>query len=212
MKISLALLSLVVALAVPRLSADPFYVHPTKGSDTAAGSKDAPFKTIARAMKEVDGVGGEIDLAPGATFSEEIRIAKGGTQARPLIIDGHGAVINMGTDVTKGPWTDTGNGFRLERPVVVQTRINLVTVCWVNGLPLFSDDPRGKRPQAWHGGKANYDAEGHLVVVFPKGLSPANSVVVLNGGPTGYMSCGVNGPGNGGYVQIKKSDVVLFGQ
>ena len=51
MKSCLVTLSLFLALAVPQLKADPFYVDPVKGDDTAAGSKDAPFKTIARAMK-----------------------------------------------------------------------------------------------------------------------------------------------------------------
>ncbi len=203
MKTALALISLSLVLAVSALKADPFYVNPVKGNDAATGTKDTPFKTLARAVREIDGVGGEIHLQPDDGFyTESLNVAKGGQPDKPLIIDGHGAVINLGIDVTKGPWTDTGAGYRLERPVTVQTRINLVTVGWVNGLPVFSDDPTGHRPQAWHGGSAHFDAQGHLILVFPRGLTPANSVVVLNGGSNGFMSCAVSAPG-GAYIQIR---------
>jgi len=194
------LLAALTACATP-LAATQFYVNQIRGSDANDGSQDQPFKTVARALKEVDGVGGEIDLSPeGGPYRESIFIQKGGRPDNPLILDGHGSVVNLGINVTQGPWTDTGNGFLLDRPVHVNARTWLATVAFVNGLPLFCQKPN--HPDAWHGGMARYDDQGRLILVFPTGLSPANSVVVLTGGADGDMACGVHLVA-ASYVQIR---------
>jgi hypothetical protein len=184
------------------------YVDQVHGDDKANGSREHSFKTIARAVKEVDGVGGEIDLDPsGGPYYEPILIKKGGVAGNPLVVDGHGSVINLGRDVTSGPWTDTGSGFRLERPVTINPRWWLAAPVFVNGLPVFTDFPQKSinRPSAWHGGVVRYDDQGRLILVFPKGLNPNNSVVVLTGGAksaTDYMAVGCQLAG-ASYVQFR---------
>lgn len=163
-----------------------FYVDGGQGNDAAAGSKDAPFQSMARAVQEVDGKGGEIRLIPGKTpYRETLQISKGGTAENPLVVDGQGAVINLGLDITAGPWTDTGDGWRLEKvlPKGFSTGIYQATSVFVNGLGLTGDHPKGPSyaPRLWHHGYLRLDANGKLVVVFPDGLSPKNSVVVLTG-------------------------------
>jgi hypothetical protein len=184
-----ALLLLLALVGWTHGRADTFYVDAGRGNDANAGTADAPFQTIGRAMTKVDGPGGTVHLSPdGGPYREIVHIKKGGTPAQPLVIEGHGSVVNLGQDITRGPWTDTGNGFRLETPVIPNGRFNLVSPVFVNGLPLFTEKPKVVTPKAWHGGGMSYDPQNHLIAVFPRGLSPANSVVVLS---APGMDCGV---------------------
>lgn len=184
---------LAFACILKSICAQSIYVDSEKGDDSAAGSKEAPYKTIAKAVKQIDGLGGEIHLVPGTrAFSEPVVISKGGTPEKPLIVDGHGAVINLGTDVTSGPWTDTGDGWRLERdlPPDFSTGLYQTTPVFINGIGILGDHPKGPSyaPRAKHGGYIRLDEGGKLVVVFPEGLSPKNSVIVLSGGPEKFSS------------------------
>lgn len=171
-----------------------FFVNQVRGDDSSNGSAASPFKTVARALREVDGKGGVINLDPeGGYYTQPIVIRKGGQPNCPLVIDGHGAVINLGIDVTKGPWTDTGNGFLLERAVVPNTRLWIATVAFVNGIPVSCDAPKGSgawhdQPRDSHQGFARYDDEKRLILTFPAGLDPANSVIVLPGGGADFAS------------------------
>jgi hypothetical protein len=207
-----ALAALLVMSLDPCLWADvgSYYVDPAHGNDSGNGSVAEPFKTIARAMEKVDGKGGEVHLRPDAgAYRQPIVIRKGGLPDRPLIIDGHGAVINLGVDVTNGPWTKTDDGYILERPLLPATskvdttrdpmvtlpvmqnpRVYLTSPVFVNGVPVFCDHAKGIKvvPRAAHGGYARYDERGRLVLVFPRGLTPKNSVIVLTGGPN-FMGC-----------------------
>ena len=181
--------------------AESYYVDPAHGNDTGKGTQAEPFKTVARAIELTDGKGGEIHLSPNAgPYREPIIFRKGGLPSCPLILDGHGAVVNLGVDVTKGPWSKTDDGgYVLEGTAKLNTNPQTgqmalgsygSTPVFVNGLGLFCDHPMGKGQPAWHGGKTRLDAQGRLVIVFPQGLTPENSVVVLTGGPQ-FTSCGV---------------------
>lgn len=70
------LLSLAALSSAP--CAETYYVDQAHGNDAGAGSKTAPFQTIAQAMKLVDGKGGEIHLAPGSgPYRENVLIRLG---------------------------------------------------------------------------------------------------------------------------------------
>lgn len=183
------LLTLVAATA----RAEVYYVNPRSGDDAAAGSEQHPFRTIARAVALVDGPGGEVRLVPGGgPYLEPIVVHRGGTATQPLVVDGQGSLVNLGTDITAGPWTPLAEGYRLERKLTQNPRVYLTSPVFVDGLPVFCDHPKGPAvaPRAAHGGYLRYEPDGHLVVVFPRGHTPENSVVVATGA-TNYMSCGV---------------------
>lgn len=176
---SLFLFSIVLTAAA---SAADFYVDSITGDDLAVGSESHPFATIARAIKEVDGPGGTIYLQPGMMYPEEVVIRKGGTEIEPLIIEGRGAIINLGTEVTDGPWMEIGEQtYRLERAIPKFKRHYVTSPLFVNGLPLWAGHPEGRGKPAWHGGSLSYDDAGRMVVRFPDGLSPENARIVLTG-------------------------------
>ena len=187
------LLTVAVCLFVPvaQSLAGTYYVDPGKGSDSGPGSEEQPFKSIAKAMATVDGIGGTVHLSPASgPYYESLMLGKGGLPDDPVIIEGHNSIINLGSDVTSGPWTKTENGWILELKVVTNPRFYVATPVFVNGLPVYCDHPKGRGTPAWHGGSVRYDEQGRLILVFPRGLSPSNSVVVLTG-KSDYMNAGV---------------------
>jgi Protein of unknown function (DUF1565) len=193
------LMFIVVAAYSCEAYGGTYYVDPIRGDDSSAGSQADPFRSIAQAMKKVDGPGGKVSLSPGC-YTEQIMIHKGGQADNPLVIEGNGAVINLGVDVTDGPWVKTDNGYLLDQPVHKNTRYYLTSPVFINGLPVSCDRPKGGVKPAWHGGSCRYDDQNHLVIVFPRGLSPTNSVVVLTGAP-GFFSSGVQVSG-GSHIHI----------
>ena len=177
------LIPLLLCATALRLSAAPWYVDPARGDDAAAGSQQAPFRTIRRALEMTDGKGGTIHLsAEAGPYREPVVIRKGGSEETPLIIEGHGAVINLGTDVTAGPWTplDTGE-YRLEPPATRHQRPYVTSPLFINGLPIWAEHPKGKGKPSWHGGSLRQDEQDRLIVRFPTGLEPGNAVIVQTG-------------------------------
>lgn len=79
-----------------------FYVSPT-GSDSNAGTAEAPFATIDKAVGKA-AAGDVIDVANGR-YQQSVMIDKvHGTAANPVIIQGHGAALIDGTIEIKTPW------------------------------------------------------------------------------------------------------------
>jgi len=182
MKMRLIFPALLLLTAL-RLAAAQYHVDPARGDDAASGSQEAPFRTIRRALAAADGPGGTIHLsAKAGPYREAIVIRKGGSEETPLVIEGHGAVVHLGTDVTAGPWTPLETGeYRLETPVPRHERPYVTSPLFINGLPVWAEHPKGKGRPAWHGGSLRQDGENRFIVRFPKGLTPANSVIVRTG-------------------------------
>ena len=210
---------LAAMLAVPAVYADDslkspvtatvYHVDPARGDDKADGSVEKPFKTIERALPLLHGKGGEIRLAPGSLINESVRvIRKSGLPESPIVIDGRDSVINLGTDITAGPWTPLEEGYRYEKEVPEHKTKYGTSVVFVNGWPLFHDAPNGKSRRAWHGGFVRYDEAGKLIVVFPKGLHPNNAVVVLTGKTDQHSGLLVNGSS---HVLVKNLTAVFAG-
>ncbi len=163
-------------------AADVFYVDPAQGNDVNDGSGKTPFRTVEKALNLLNGKGGEIHLSPGSVIRDSIRIIrKNGTPELPILIDGHGSTVNLGTDITQGPWKETEDGFLYDDIVPPHRTAYGTSVVFVNGLPLYCDLPNGRSKRAWHEGFVRHDENGKLIVGFPKGLSPKNAVVVLTG-------------------------------
>lgn len=98
-----ACLALALALAwtcASEAGARTLHVSPT-GSDNAAGTSRAPFRTIARALHRA-GPGDKIIVRQGV-YPGPLRIVKGGTERRPLeIVSEHGGLAII--DGSGTPW------------------------------------------------------------------------------------------------------------
>ena len=196
-----------VVTASSLFAGSTFFVDFEEGNDSAIGTDAHPFQTVARALQEVDGVGGTIQLREGMTYPESLVIRKGGSLDEPLILEGNGAVLNLGTNVTTGPWVPVGDEYRLERDLPKFKRHYVTSPLFVNGLPLWAEHPEGRGKPAWHGGSLRYDESGRMIVRFPDGLSPENSMIVLTASDG---TAGIHSPG-GKHIVLRNLTVAFAG-
>jgi hypothetical protein len=77
-------------------------VDPTKGNDANDG-RAKPVKTIARAIRLAQ-PGDTIHLTPAVYYESAVFIDKHGEPGKPIILDGHGAVLDGSEPVTAARW------------------------------------------------------------------------------------------------------------
>lgn len=112
MKVKTILLLFLLSHLLAPLQASEFYVDCKMGSDTAKGSKTAPFKTITRAAKELT-PGDTLNVIPGKTaWPEQVNLygLKGGEPGKPIVIDGHGVWLTGADPIPPGEWKEEANG------------------------------------------------------------------------------------------------------
>jgi|GEM_PF-1391045 len=179
---SLRLLALCLFLGslfpVPPVCAaqEQVYVDAEAGDDARSGLDEAnAVRTLTRAAALI-GESGTIHCIPRKTpFRETLHLRVGGREGAPLVVEGNGAVIDLGTDITEGPWKEAGGEWTLERDVRPSTRPVQVSSLFVDNEPLWVPHEKEERPQAF----LRITPEGRFAVTFPAGKTPRNSRVTL---------------------------------
>jgi len=119
---SFPLLSLFAAFAT--VQARDLRVDPATGSDTADGVS-APVKTIARGIRLAQ-PGDTVRLTPGTYFESADLSGKHGEPGKPIILDGHGAVLEGSEPIRADDWEALGDG--LFRKVKLMPRIDAAII------------------------------------------------------------------------------------
>ena len=86
-----------------------WFVSPS-GTDTNAGSFVAPFRTLARAVSNLN-IGDGLSLR-GGTYRETLQFPLSGTRENPITVTAYNSetVTLSGCDALDGPWSPTSNG------------------------------------------------------------------------------------------------------
>jgi len=97
--------SLLILVFCISLNAQNIYVDNIKGHDSNNGSKQAPFKTIKRGIKELH-PGKILFLTPNLKpYSEAVKIKNiKGTSSKPIIIDGCMSVLSGAQSLNHNSW------------------------------------------------------------------------------------------------------------
>lgn len=115
------------------------YVNNLTGNDSNSGiSPDLPVKTLAAGMRKLYATG-DLKLVIAKTavpYFETLRITRGGTAAKSLIIEGGGAVINGLREIPTTNWQKQGKAFFFPSP----SRPPLMPYLVINGKKV----PQGK--------------------------------------------------------------------
>jgi hypothetical protein len=84
-----------------------FYVSPS-GSDSAAGTSSAPWRTIQKAADTLSA--GQIAMVAGGNYGERVSITRSGTQSSPITLQvANGATAQLlGFDITGNSWIVSG--------------------------------------------------------------------------------------------------------
>jgi len=125
----------VAAHAATPATANNYYVAPT-GSDTAAGTKAAPFKTLARAAKAATKAGTTVFVAPG-TYAGGIKTTASGTAAARIYwvsTTKWGAkIVPPANSTNNSAWDNRGNYVSIIGFDVDGSKIGSGTK-WVHGI------------------------------------------------------------------------------
>ncbi len=162
------------------------YVHPTLGNDAWDGSAATPSPTTGpvRTFKRAAALlapGSTLHLAENQTFHEPLILTASGTPESPITIDGHGATIDLGTDVTTGPWIPDGDTWILDRaePQWEKGAVWQMARLYVGNQYVCPIDPRNQK--ALLPGLVEQLPDGRMRVFFPAGTSPSSTQsVTLN--------------------------------
>lgn len=153
------------------------YVDPANGNDTFLGSKEKPWKSLKRATDSLRNRAGVLHLAKEAVFKEPFTL-RGVSLPEPIIIEGNDAVIDLGEDVSSGPWIPDNSLFILDRSIPRHpgnAPWQLATL-FIDDIPISAYDPR--RSSEPRPGQLEFLNDGRMRVNFPKGTSPETSRVI----------------------------------
>lgn len=183
-KVQLALI--VIALAMAAVARD-YYVDSVAGDDANDGlAPTRAFKTIAKATEKV-GPGDTMHLKPGAPYYETLRIRGSGQAAKPIRVNGHGAVISGLKPIPDESWVPQGDDlflsankecFGARRPRVADREGRMIAVPFKPSPDRFSVKTLKPGEAFWNSKGAWYRAE--------KGGTPAG-----RGLRGTYCECGV---------------------
>lgn len=100
--------------------ASTFYVNNVDGDDRADGRAaevsraSGPFKTLAKGLSALQ-PGGRLEIInTGVPYNEKMHFKVGGNEGAPIVIDGNGAVIDLGMCLESANWKQHGKGWILE--------------------------------------------------------------------------------------------------
>ena len=84
------------------------HVDPVRGDDSQDGGTH-PVKSIQRAIG-LARAGDTIHLSPGRYFESAVFSSKSGEAGRPIVLDGHGAIIDGSDPINPTEWDSLGDG------------------------------------------------------------------------------------------------------
>jgi len=154
------------------------YVDAEQGDDANSGaSSEQAFKTLKRATGALAPSGTLHLIARATPFREQLHLDFGGTGDAPLVVEGNGATIDLGTDITKGPWVRAGEEWIFMGQGRPHTRPIQASPIFVDNDPVWvHHESEPKNPAD---GGVRMTEDGKFAVTFPPGKSPENCRVTL---------------------------------
>lgn len=198
----------LVFLSVAAMGTSIIYVDSERGDDAHDGlTADTALRSLRRAG-EIVPTSGTIRVIPRQTpFRENLVLrGRGGTKERPLTVEGNGAVIDLGTDITEGPWERQGDEWILQLQTKEHTRPIQTSPIFVNNTPLWIPHPSKSHNPAK--GVLRLTEDGSFAVTFPSGLTPENSRVIMT---SADGESGVRLHANGSHIVIRDLTVRYAG-
>ncbi len=111
------LFAAILAMAGPLSLGGEFWVNNLRGDDEQAGTREAPFQSIDRALKALK-PGDTLHVMPTEeAYPSDIRIEHvSGTPEARIVIDGHGSVVSGWKQLPNEAWKAEGGGI-FSRPL-----------------------------------------------------------------------------------------------
>lgn len=188
-------LSLLFLVALNAQGQTTLYVDQATGNDSHTGLE------AARPLNTLKAAGGK--LQPGMTlfivaskdpWREPLVVNKSGEADRRIIIEGNGNVLDLGMDVSEGPWKADGEQWVLERELEhPKNRAGLeqAAAFFVDSVPVYTQSPSRAGPLK--AGQVRFDERGLAHVMFPEGKRPGNCRIIRPKNPMGTSGVSIQG-------------------
>jgi hypothetical protein len=160
---------------------DVVYINHESGSDSnKEASAEKPLKSFRKAMSLIKESGTVYVQKTKKPYTSSFHITVGGSVEKPLKVIGPGAVIDLSTDVSNGPWIADGDSFILDKAIKRKYSDSQRAALFVNGIPVH---PYAKHLKEKHNVQVMDD--GRLKVRFPEGINPLDKKhkIMLNAPP-----------------------------
>ena len=195
MRTLLVALALFSALTV---AAKIIHVDSQRGQDGQDGLSAATAKKTIAAATRLLRPGDTLSLAAGQTFYESITFPVDGTPARPITVEGNGAVISGLQAVPEDQWQDKGDGLFFQ-PAKIKHGSLAPYLVDQDLAPL----PRGGKPEALQPGQGLCTTDGLYVRCEP-GRTPAGFGLHVTGRAAGVALS------NRSYVTVRNLTAEYF--
>jgi len=168
------------------LHGDIVYVDSNLGDDANTGNSNAPVRTLQQAVDRIRNTGGTLHIAADSVFNASLDL-RGATA--PIVVEGNGAQINLGTNVTNWNWIPDGDGYILDQDLQRTLPSNLansglyqIATLFVNDKPLHLYDSRfSDAPGPGQVEYVEYNGEVRMRAVFRQGENPGNATIIATG-------------------------------
>lgn len=158
------------------------------GVTESPSGHDGPLKTIQKAVDQAQ-PGDVINLAPGSgPYRDEVLIKKvSGTALDPITLEGNDCVIDVGLDVSNGPWEHINDAWVLAEPRVDPNAKELTQRALANfrGRPMYHEAKKTSMTQA---GTVGVDDQGRMTFRFNDDAKPPFTGLIV---PIRYQVNGV---------------------
>lgn len=174
----MALLGLATLPPVAAGSLPEVYADAEQGDDSNAGNvPESPVRTLKQAVAKLAPSGTLHLIARETPFRDPLHLAFGGTETDPLVVEGNGAVIDLGRDITAGPWEQDGRYWVFLGDGRPHTRPFQASPIYIDNEPQYV--PHERDTSETPDGNVRVREDGRFAVLFPAGKSPSNSKVTL---------------------------------
>lgn len=170
-------------------------VNSATGSDEWTGAsenpsgQDGPLRTIQQAVDQAQ-PGDIVNLAPGSgPYREEVVIKKvSGAPGNPITLEGNGCVVDVGVDVSEGPWEFVNDRWILNSDLRYDPHakgLNQRALANFRGQPMYHESKKTSLTEA---GSVGVDEQGRLTFRFSEDVKPPFQGLIV---PQLYTICGV---------------------
>ena len=175
------LLSLVLSTSLSAQKLDIVYVNHETGDDSRTSpTKEEPLKTFKQAFMLIKESGKVVIQKTEKPYTEQLCINVGGSKEKPLIVEAEGAVIDLSTDITNGPWKKDGDYYIFDKVIkrnLKDSGLHQLAALWVDKTPVHPFYHKLKQKHY-----VTYLEDGRMKVKFPQGMVPKSGKhkIILN--------------------------------
>lgn len=179
--------SVIFLLTLTAHAQNTLFVNQASGNDSNPGLGPAkPLKTFKAAAGRLK-PGMTLFIVPSKEpYREPLILNKSGEPDRPIIVEGNNNTIDLGADISDGPWKPDGDEWILERELdhpKNRAGLEQAAALFIDTIPIYTQSPARAGPLK--PGQLRFDDRNFPHVLFPEGKRPGQCKIIRPKNPMG---------------------------